>query len=158
MKELRLYEIADELLAIIEADEFDEIKLNELTFAFEKKADGIVSFRESMDTFVDYCKAEEKRIADKRRAVENRSASLLKYLQDNMEHSNVMELKLGTRVLKIQNNPPAVIVDDESAIPAKYFVVIPETTKLDKNMLKADLKNGVVAGAHTEQSTRLVIK
>jgi len=156
--DMKLYEISDELLKVIEAEEFDEERLNELTMALEQKAGGIVAFNEKMLSFVDYCKEEEKRIAAKRKAVENRGIRLMKYLQDNMEHSNIMSLEIGTKVLKIQNNPPAVIVDDEVAIPAKYFVVVPATTKLDKNMLKADLKTGEVSGAHTEQSTRLVVK
>jgi hypothetical protein len=104
------------------------------------------------------CKAEEERIAAKRKSVENRAASLRKYLLVNMQAVGRSEIQTGTHTLKIQKNPPAVKVDIEAAIPAKYWIVIPAVTQLDKKTLGADLKNGEVAGAHLEQSERLVVK
>jgi hypothetical protein len=158
MTEMKLYEISDELLKVIEAEEFDEAALNELVISFEKKAGGIVSFNESMQTFIDYCKSEEKRIAAKRKAVENRGKSLMSYLKMCMEAAEMMEMEVGTKTLKIQNNPPAVVIDDESLIDAKFFTVIPESKQLNKAEIKAALKQGEVTGAHTEQGTRLVVK
>jgi hypothetical protein len=156
--EMKLYEISEELLNVIESEEFDEEKLSELTMAFEQKAGGIVAFNEKMLSFVDYCKEEEKRIAAKRKAVENRAKRLTEYLKMNMEASGMMELEIGTKKLKIQNNPPLVVIDNEEALPAKFFTVIPETKQVNKAAVKEALKAGPVDGAHTEQGTRLVIK
>jgi len=158
MTDMKLYEISDELKKVIEADEFDEVALNQLVMSFEKKAGGIVAFNESMQTFIEYCKGEEKRIAAKRKAVENRGVSLMAYLKSCMEAAEVMTMEVGTKTLKIQSNPPAVVIDDESLIDAKYFTIIPETTQLNKADLKAALKVGEVKGAHTESGTRLVVK
>lgn len=158
MTEMKLYEISDELKQVIEADEFDEEKLNDLVISFEKKAGGIVSFNESMQTFIDYCKSEEKRIAAKRKAVENRVASLMNYLKSCMEAAEIMTMDVGTKTLKIQSNPPSVVIDDESLIDAKFFTVIPESKQLNKAEIKTALKFGEVNGAHTEQGTRLVVK
>ena len=158
MNEMKLYEISGELLKVIEAEEFDEESLNDLVISFEKKAGGIVSFNESMQTFIDYCKTEEKRIAAKRKAVENRGKSLMSYLKTCMESAGMMEMVVGTKTLKIQNNPPSVVIDDEAFIPACFYTVIPATSQLNKADLKAALKKGEVNGAHTEQGTRLVVK
>lgn len=158
MTEMKLYEISDELLKVIEADEFNEESLNELVISFEKKAGGIVSFNESMQTFIDYCKSEEKRIAAKRKAVENRGKSLMTYLKTCMESSGMMEMEVGTKTLKIQSNPPSVVIDDESLLDAKFFTIIPEQYQINKAEIKAALKQGDVNGAHTEQGTRLVVK
>lgn len=158
MTDIKLYEISDELLKVIDAEEFDEDKLNELVISFKKKAGGIVAFNESMQTFVDYCKGEEKRIAAKRKAVENRGVSLMAYLKMCMESAELSVMEVGTKTLKIQNNPPAVVIDDQDAIPAKFFTIIPEQKQINKADLKAALKLGDVKGAHTEQGTRLVVK
>lgn len=158
MTDMKLYEISEELLQVIEAEEFDEERLNELTIAFEQKAGGMIAYKEKMETFVSYCKSEEKRIADKRKAVENRTKQMLAYLKNSMEAAEMMEFSIGTKTLKIQSNPPAVVVDDELIIPARYFTVIPESKQLNKNDLKADLKNGEVDGAHLESGTKLAIK
>lgn len=155
---MKLYEISDELLKIIDAEEFDETLLNELVISFKEKAGGIISFNEKMQTFIEYCKSEEKRISAKRKAVENRGISLMKYLKTCMESANLMEMEVGTKTLKIQSNPPSVIIDDESLINARFFTIIPEQKQLNKNDLKEALKKGEVNGAHTEQGTRLVVK
>ena len=68
------------------------------------------------------------------------------------------EIQTGTHTLKTQKNPPAVKIDDEAAIPARYWVVVPETKQLDKKAISADLKKGDVPGTHLEQSERLVVK
>jgi hypothetical protein len=104
------------------------------------------------------CKAEEERIAAKRKSVENRAASLREYLLANMQAVGRSEIQTGTHALKIQKNPPAVKIDDEAAIPARYWVVIPESKQIDKKALGVDLKKGDVPGAHIEQSERLVVK
>ncbi len=158
MTDMKLYEISDELLKVIEAEEFDEESLNKLVISFEKKAGGIVSVNESMQTFIDHCKTEEKRIAAKRKAVENRGKSLMTYLKSCMESAGMMEMVVGTKTLKIQSNPPSVVIDDESLIDAKFFTIIPATSQLNKAEIKAALKKGEVNGAHTEQGTRLVVK
>ena len=56
-------------------------------------------------------------------------------------------------------NPPKVVIDDETKVPAKYLTYIPATTTVNKNALKEDLKNGVnVDYAHLEQGRRLELK
>ena len=101
-----LYEIAPEIRALVEAEEFESEKLDELMIAFDKKAKGLVYFMGELDSFSDMAKAEAKRITERARAAQNRADRLKEYLKGCMEESEIFELDLGTKKLKIQNNPP----------------------------------------------------
>jgi hypothetical protein len=76
-----------------------------------------------------------------------------------METVGRTELEAGTHSLKIQQNPPSVVVDNEEAIPPRFFVIIPETKRLDKKLVADALKKGEdVKGAHLERGTSLRIR
>lgn len=159
--DLTLYQISDEIRTILESEEWgdeQEKTLAELEMALETKADNIVGFCAKLEAFATYAKAEEARIAAKRKAVENRVERLRAYLLAGMKGAGRTEIQTGTHTLKIQKNPPAVKIDDEAAIPARYWIVIPESKQLDKKALASDLKGGSVTGAHLEQSERLAVK
>ena len=156
--EMKLYEIAADLQDALTAEEFDEERLDQLAHAFEQKAGAIVAVSKVMASFVDYCKAEEKRIAEKRKAVENRKQRLFDYLQTHMEATGVAEMTTGTATVKLQKNPPKVVVDNEDSLPPKYLKII-QTTQIDKNAIKDALKAGEeVTGAHLEQGLSLRVK
>jgi hypothetical protein len=155
---MTLYEIAPELREAVMAEDFDEQLVTDLAIAFENKAFGMMSIADELTAFVTMAKAEEKRIADKRKAVENRINRMKDYLQHNMETAEVFEVEQGTRKITLQKNPPKVVVDDEQAIPPRFYTVIPESFQLDKNALKTALKDGDVPGAHLEQGYSLRVK
>ncbi len=158
MSDLRLYEMAPEFAALVEADELtdqDMERLDELGHAIEMKASNIAALTDNMTSFVDMCKAEEQRISARRKAVENRILWLNKYLQNCMETAGTMEIEIGTRKISLQKNPPKVVIDNQDDIPPRFFIVIPETFQLDKNALKAELKKGEVKGAHLTQGLSL---
>ena len=152
-----LYEIAPELRSIVEADEMDEIALGELVMAFETKALGLTFYLDEMQSFVDMAKKEEKRISERRKAVENRQTRLKAYLQQSMEIAELTSIEVGTKKISLQNNPPKVIIDCQDDIPAE-FVNIVQTKTIDKNGLKSALKSGSVNGCHLEQGISLRIK
>lgn len=157
-----LYEISNEIAAILGEEEWDdqtEAKLDALGLAMEVKAKNILGFCADLAAFADAAKAEENRISARRKAAENRVASLKAYLKSCMEQAGRTEVEAGTHSLKIQANPPAVVVDDETTIPPRFFVIIPETKKLDKKLVAEALKKGEeVKGAHLERGTSLWIR
>lgn len=158
---MNLYDISEDIISILNQEEWTdetESQLESLNLALEVKAGNIVKFSANLDTFIDGCDAEIKRLQDRKKAATNRKASLLSYLKRNMEAIERTELEAGTHTLKLQKNPPRVVIDDEQKVPAKFFVVVPAQTQLDKKELAKELKNGEVEGAHLEHSTRLVIK
>jgi hypothetical protein len=158
---LKLYEIAPEFAALVEQDELtdqDMERLDELGHAIEVKADNIAALNDNMTVFIEMCKSEEKRIADKRRAVENRIKWMKQYLKNCMETAGVMEVEVGTRKIALQKNPPKMIIEEEGQIPSNFFNLIPEQWELDKKMLKDALKKESIPGARLEQELSVRFK
>jgi hypothetical protein len=156
--ELKLYEIAAELRQLADAEEWDDAAVDALAIAFEQKASGIIAISEQMDIFAAYCKAEEERIRTRRQAVENRIASMKRYLQQCMEQAGVMKLDIGTKKLALQANPPRVVIDAEDLLPAKFIKIV-QTQSVDKTAIKDAIKAGeIVQGAHLEQSLGLRVR
>lgn len=156
---MTLYEIAPELREAVMAEDFDDQLVTDLSIAFEHKAGGMMAIADELGAFVAMAKDEEKRIAAKRRAVENRIKRMKDYLQNCMETAEIFEVEAGTRKIALQKNPPKVVVDDEQSIPPRFFTVIPETFQLDKSALKDALKAGEeIDGAHMEQGMSLRVR
>jgi len=152
-----LYEIAPAIREILEREEWDEEALDELTEKFEVKAAGVTYFMDELTAFSDMAKAEAKRITDRAKAAQNRADRLKEYLKNSMETAEIFELELGTKKLKIQNNPPKLIVDDAEAIPAT-FKTVETIIKIDKAAVKAALKKTPIDGVHLETGTNLRIR
>lgn len=157
----KLYEITEDIAAILTEEEWTEEtekRLEGLGMALEKKAENIIGLCTDLESFVTAAKAEEKRIAARRKAVENRVTHIKGYLQRCMESAEIMTLDAGTHSLRIQQNPPRVVVDSEETIPPRFFVIIPEQRQLDKKAIAEALKKEDIPGAHLEQGTSLRIR
>jgi len=101
-------------------------------------------------------KAEEKRIKERRQAMESIRTRMSQALQNSMERLECHELLAGTFKVKLCESPAAVDVVDDGLIPGEYQVV---TMKLDKAAMKADLKNGKkVPGALLRRSKHVRIR
>lgn len=156
-----LYEISSAINEILCKEEWDDAaieSLEELNLALEVKAKGITHFITNLTAFVDSAKQEEERIAARRKAAQNRIEALKTYLLSAMTSADRTEIECGTFKVKIQDNPPSVQIDDESQIPARFFVTIPESYVLDKKSLSAELKISDVPGAHLSRVKSLRIK
>jgi hypothetical protein len=101
-------------------------------------------------------KAEEKRIATMRKALESRAKNLesaFAYVLKNMGDKEVIT-KYG--VMKVRKNPPSVVIDDLSKVPTKFQHQKIEVT-IDKTAIKKAIQSGEkVDGAHIEQGEKLV--
>ena len=101
-------------------------------------------------------KAEEKRIATMRKALESRAKNLesaFAYVLKNMGDKEVIT-KYG--VMKVRKNPPSVVIDDIAKIPTQYQKQKIEVT-IDKTAIKKAIQSGEkVDGAHIEQGEKLV--
>lgn len=160
-KGMTLYNISGDLRALLDEEELTNesiAKIEELGQALEVKAGDIVTYCDELKAFADMCKAEEARISAKRKAVEAKHQRLKDYLQSCMETAEVMVVECGTKTVKLQKNPQKVVVDDQEKIPGKYFEIVPETVRLDKKTLLADLKKKPVEGAHLEQGLSLRVR
>ena len=146
------YELAAELAFLMEIDEptdEQEQQLDNLVMALPDKVEGCCKYLANIQPTIEGLKAEEKRLSDKRKVLENKVTRFKHYIQSSMEIAGMYDVEAGTFTVKLQQNPKSVKVTDETLIPVDYLVT---TTSLDKVALKEALKDGEVAGATLESS------
>ena len=165
---ITLYELAGEYrqaavaLSDMDLDE-QTIKdtLEGLSGDLEKKATNVDFFVRNLEATAEQIKLAEKQMADRRKAMENRAERIREYLKANMEIAGINEISCPHFKLAIRKNPPSVVIDAESQIPANYFSQ-PETPppQVNKNYIAIAIKAGrVVPGVHLDTTkTRLEIK
>jgi len=146
------YELAAEFSFLMELDDpTDEQmeRLDDLAMELPDKLEGCCKYLANIQPIIDGLKAEEKRLAEKRKVLENKVQRFKHYIQSSMEIAGMYDVEAGTFTVKLQQNPVSVRVLDESLIPVEFMVT---KTSLDKSLLKKALKDGAVAGASLESS------
>ena len=152
---LDLYNMADD--PDMDADVwFDTIE--GLEGEIEDKADGYARVITQLNADMAAIKSEEDRLYSRRKTIENRINNMKSRLQAMMELTGKTKFKTPLFSFGIQNNPASVVIDNESEIPAAYW--IPQEPKLDKAKLKEDLKAGKIFKgiAHLAQTQSLRIR
>ncbi len=136
-----------------------EDTLQSIEGAIEEKATNIVKFIRSMEFDVDAIKTEEKRLADRRRAVENRIQGIKDYIKAQMEKAGLDKIKTPILTIALQNNPPAVNIIEQDKIPASYITIVPEQYIPNKKAICDALKAGQsVPGCELTQGKSLRIR
>lgn len=150
---MKLYELTNIYNSLLDMDlEGDELKahLTNIEDAIEEKADGIAKVLKTMDAEAVALKDEETRLAEKRKALENRSKNLKAYLQEQMLLVDKKKIKTTLFSFNIQKNAPSLKIIDESKVPEEFFII---ERKLNKTELKNAVKNGLYADAATLESS-----
>ena len=161
---LRLYEIADNYLAAL--NDLAELKelpqeaiadtLEGLQGEFEDKALNVARYIRNLEAEASAIEDAKKRMETRAKAASRQAVRLKAYLKAELERTG-LKIKAPDLALRIQNNPPSVVVDDQAQVP-EQFKATETTTKLLKGEIGKALKAGqAVTGAHLEASTRLVI-
>lgn len=155
---MKLYEItqAYENLASLEDKEEVGKYLDLIEDEFNQKAENTVKVIKNIGADIKALRDEEKRLAQKRKSLQNNQDWLKFYLQNNMERLGDKKIKAGIFNINIQKNPPSVNIKDEELIADDYFIT---ERKLDKKKLKEDLKDGKeIDGAELTQGESLRIR
>lgn len=165
VRTLTLYQIADDYLAALDGlAEMDDLPVDAivdtlagLTGTFQDKAVNVAAYIRSLDAEAQAIAA-VKQSMERRQQVLTRQADRLRgYLQGEMERTGLTQIAHPWLALRIQVNPPSVVIDNEGLVPDGFKETV-VTVKLLKTEIGKALKAGeAVAGAHLEQSTRLVI-
>lgn len=164
MSVLKLYELADSYSALLQmleemSDDDLQLALVEVKGELTEKAASIGKMVKSIDYDIDTLKAEEKRLSDRRKALENKKERVKDYLFGQMEKAQLDKIKTPLITLTIQNNPPAVELEPGTMLPAKYLTIIPESYQVNKKAIAEALKAGEeVAGARLTHGKSLRIK
>lgn len=106
----------------------------------ENKVENIVKFLRNIEGDIKAYKEEEKRLAQKRKYLENKFDGLKGYTQTVLEVNGIEKVKAGNFNVRLQANPASVSILDESKVPVGYRVSQPD--KVDSKGLLAALKGG----------------
>jgi hypothetical protein len=123
------------------------------------KLENYCKFIKNLESDIAGLKEEEKRLASKRKTMENtieRAKEAMKYA---MEASGMEKVKGTLFTITIQANPEKVVMETEdvSSIPADYLRM--KDPEIDKAKIKEDLKAGVeLSFAHLEKSRGVRIR
>lgn len=163
-----LYDIAEEikeLLDLMQSAEVDEqtiqdtIEATGLKDDFKNKIDGYLYVIDDIEASNKRIRKEEKRLAERRRMQEQNIIKMKRSIQDTMLLLNKQKERTDKYTVWVQNNPPKLVVEDESEIPKAYW--IEQAPKLDRKSLLNDLKgedHTDFKGARVVQERSLRIK
>ena len=161
---LKLYELSDDYLEAMEAlAEIDDLPpeviadtLEGLAGAWEDKALNVARYVRNLEAEAEAIVDARDRMERRAKAARAQAARLKAYLKAELERTG-LKPKAPDLALRLQNNPPSVMIDNEAKIPKAYRRTETVTTLL-KAEISIALKAGKkVTGAHLEQSRRLVI-
>lgn len=144
----KLYDLAESFRQFVEfletVENTDDFKdtLDSITEPIETKVENIIKIIKNYEGDVEAFKAEEKRLNERRKAIENNITRLKQYLENCLQHANIEKIKAGTFTVAFQKSPASLEVTDIEKIPSCYL--IPQASKVDTNSIKELLKNGNV--------------
>ena len=134
--------------------------LNNLTEDIGIKLEGYSKVIKNFESDIEGIRAEERRLASRRRVLENRIENMKEAMKYAMQITDTQKVKGDLFTVSLQNNPESVVLDEQylENIPSKYL--IPQEPKVDKALLKEDLKAGVILDgvAHLEQTKGIRIR
>ena len=161
---LRLYELSsDYLRALDELSELDDLPLESiadtlegLAGAWEDKALNVARYIRNLEAEASAIEEAKKRMEVRARSTANKAMRMRDYLKAELEKTG-LQPKAPDVAVRLQNNPPSVVLDDETRIPENY-----RRTQIVSTILKAEIAAAIkagkeITGAHLEQSKRLVI-
>lgn len=162
-----LYQISDQYL--IDLEKLSELDLDDQTIAdtlesiqgdMQEKCTNVAAFIRNTEALADQIKQAEEAMASRRKALERRAESIRTYLQHNMQRCGITKIESPWFQISIRKNPPSVVVDDPSLIPADLMrQPEPPPPAPDKKAIKEALTNGfAVPGARLETTERVQIK
>ena len=142
---MKLYELTDNYMQLVEmADQLDEETflntLESIQDSIEDKVENTAKVIKSIEADVQAIKEEEKRLKERRQALEKKIDNIKDYLKEQLEKAGIDKVKRPTITVSIQNNPPKAEIVDEKSIPLQFM--IPQPAKVDKRAVLDKLKNG----------------
>lgn len=161
-----LYTLATQFKALqhLDVEEIDERTLYDTIEGLEGdlqvKAQNVAAFCQNIQAYADAATEAARKMKERASAIQKKADGLKAYIKRSMEAAEVTKIETAEFSLAIQKNPVAVVIDNESSIPAGYWIIpAPPAPYPDKKAIAADLKAGIpIQGVHLEQGTRLVLK
>ena len=144
MNSLSLYEIKNGFVHLMAKDDMtDEEKTiikGELTELLLAKSENIIGFSKNLELTIEAMKAEEKRMAENRKSLENKLDNFKEYVKECMEAMGNTKIETTLGTISVAKNPISVEIVNEEIIPNKYKAQV-ITTKVDKKAISDDFKS-----------------
>jgi hypothetical protein len=170
MSKLALYELVSQhrsLEALAEsADLPAEVirdTLDGLEGELRDKAVSVAHFCRNLESTADAIDEAAEQMRERGTRLRKRAQSLNEYLLFHLQAAGISKVESPYFSLKVKTNPPTVVIDSESLIPAEYMTqpepLPPPPPRPDKKAIAAAFKAGEeVPGCHVEQRQRLEIE
>jgi hypothetical protein len=150
---LTLQDLAGEAIALDAIIGMDEGEYTEDTETLERelaeklaaKGDGYGDFMRERETRIAALKAEEQRLAARRRAMENQLVRVKLYASHALQRMDRAKVEGQRWTLSLAKNPPRVVLADDvlpELMPPGFQRVIPAKVEADVNAIKEALKLG----------------
>lgn len=165
-----LYELTGEFAKwseYMESTELDEHMAEALRDALDNiavdidgKLENYAKIIRNFESDIEGLKAEEARLAARRKAKENSIKNMKEPMTIAMQQTGRLKIKTDLFSFNVQKNTPSVVIDEQyiENIPEEYL--IPQEPKIDKKKLKSDIDAGkdLEGIAHLEQSEGVRIR
>ena len=123
-----------------------------------EKLENYASVIKNIESDIVGIKAEEGRLAERRKAMENSIKRMKENMQSAMEVAGQTKVKGEKFNFTVQKNPPSLKVLDENLVPREY-VEVEEVIKIDKKAILHELKAGVeISGVEIQQGESIRIR
>lgn len=166
---MKLYEIANDYLALMQAIENDEIPeeciadtLEAIKGEIEIKADNIACMLKNLDADIVAIKAEETRLAERRKAKEKTHERIKQYLSDTLVALNIDKVETARNNISFRKSE-AVELNEETFIEwassNRNDLLTYSAPKANKTEIKKALKSGAeIIGAEIVTKQNIQIK
>jgi hypothetical protein len=165
-----LYQLVEQYRSLEALDASDDLPpevirdtLEGLTGELTVKATNVARYILNVEAMAEAVERASTQMKCRANRMRNRADSVREYLRNNMQGAGITKIEAIEFVLALKKNPPAVVIDDEAAIPDDYKVTPepapPPLPRPDKKLIAKAIKDGfAVPGCHLEQAERLDIR
>jgi len=161
---MKLYELTNQFLAVAEmADDPDmpddavADTLEGIEGEIETKAEALLQVVAGIQSDATAIDNEIKRLAIRKKMMENRVTRLRQYLFDNMSATGINKISCPLFQITLSRPRPMVVVTDPNLIPDAYLKTTVTSAAIKKTILD-DLKKGIeVPGCALGESKRALI-
>lgn len=166
---MKLYELTNDYLALLEAIDNDEIPeeaiadtLEAITACIEDKADNIACLLKNLDAECKAIKAEEERLAERRKAKEKSHERIKQYLSETLQRAGLDKVETARNRITFRKSETVEVDEDAFITWAQTHrddLLTYSAPKANKTEIKKALKGGAeIIGAELRINQNIQIK
>jgi dsRNA-specific ribonuclease len=166
---MNLYELTNDYLALLEAIDNDEIPeeaiadtLEAIEGAIEIKADSIACLLKNLDAECIAIKAEESRLAERRKAKEKAHERIKQYLSETLQRAGLDKIETARNRITFRKSESVEVVEEVFISWARLHrddLLTYAEPKVNKTEIKKALKSGdEIVGAELRVNNNIQIK